>query len=487
MLSDYASKVFGEEIRTDSIITENRISAEQFFDKDEELNDFIPSVEDLRKLEFQENENLEAYTKTIATAWGLDSDSLAKGLMNLRVLKDLVEIINLGSGVKTPEEIIHLLSNKNRVYRDLPQWDEVGQFNPKERMLETLLGLVAEARDIDNPKSPFIYLQVQLWIRELSGVQYTVEEQARFSFRDQVDARQEVAALPPWYCRECNSSGWLGVKREDGDDFSKDINDIYQKYFDRHKNVYYLLPEKELSIADFQSSGYHPDDFLEVKLDPVSLRKIGANKEGIRLQALRNLKENKIEEICPCCNSSGTIAIIGTKIPTLSSIAVSQTLATDLDIADEQNCKVLAFTNSVQDAAHQAGFIESRNYRFTFRASLQKVINELNRPVSLELLADEFIYYWKANADESGEHALDAYLYRFFPKDYLGKASPRDFKIGDAYTTHFLEEFDQRIRWEVYSEFGFNARIGRTLEKTGASSVSFDPLLLSSLWDKMEQ
>src|SRR5690606_38099685 len=107
-------------------------------------------------------------------------------------------------------------------------------------------------------RAPFMYLQIQLWIRELSGVQYTLEEQAKFSFRDQVDAIQELAALPPWYCRECNNSGWLGVKLENSDAFTKDINEVYEKYFSRNKNVYFILSKDELKYEDFQATGYQP-------------------------------------------------------------------------------------------------------------------------------------------------------------------------------------------------------------------------------------
>src|SRR5690606_6599984 len=100
----------------------------------------------------------------------------------------------------------------------------------------------------------------------------------------------------------------------------------------------------------------------------------------------------------------------------------------------------LAFTNSVQDAAHQAGFIESRNYRFTFRASLQKVINELNHPVRLNELADSFITFWKQHGDETEQDHLSGYLYRFFPKEYVGKGSPKNFlETKSKYYDHFLK------------------------------------------------
>jgi len=474
LLAEYASKVFGEVVGTDAIIVENRVSTEDFFGPDGNLLDFIPLPHRLKDLVHWESEDFDTYLQAHIDIWQQDKAQLAQGLIQLKLVKDLVKVVNKAKGTRTVAEIIRDLSIANENYRKLPQWDPVHQYSPKDRILESLLTLIAAAKDLDNSRSPFMYLQVQLWIRELSGVQYTLEQPAKFSFRDQISASKEIAALPPWYCRECSSSGWLGVKPDNRDTFSKDINEIYEKFFSFNKNVYFILSGGQLTPDDWQASGYTFDDILQEKIHPIQLYIVSKDEEGLPIQAFRKLKNNKMEAICPCCNNAGTIAIIGTKIPTLSSIAVSQTLATDLDPEVDKNRKILAFTNSVQDAAHQAGFIEARNYRFTLRASIQKVINELKEPLQLDTLTSRFMDYWKRHADETGADPLGGYLYRFFPKDYAGKASPRDYLKGTLYDPRFLKEFDTRIQWEVFAEFGFNSRIGRTLEKTGASSVYFD-------------
>ena len=487
LLADYASKVFGETIDTEALITENRISGDQFFGEDDDkLLDFIPLPQRLKELVFNEDESFDDYLQAHIDIWQQDKQHLARGLMQLKLVKDLVTITSGEQGTYTVQEVMRELSVANTNFRKLAEWDAEHQYSPKERVLESLLTLIASAKAMDNPRPPFMYIQIQPWVREPSGVQYTLDEKASFSFRDQVDAQQEVVALPPWYCRECNSMGWLGVKPENRDVFSKEVNDIYEKFFARNKTVYFLLPGGELTADDLQASGYTPDDFLQEKIHPQLLHILDKKEEGgFPIQALRKLSDNRLEHICPCCNSSGTIAIIGTKIPTLSSIAVSQTLATDLDPAQDKYRKVLAFTNSVQDAAHQASFIEGRNYRFTLRASIQKVINQSGEALRLDKLVDEFINYWKQHADETGADSLSGYLHRFLPKDYLGKLSPENYRKGDKYYDDFLKEFDTRIQWEIYSEFGFNSLIGRTLEKTGASSIYFDTEKLTAAWEQM--
>lgn len=492
LLADYAQKLFGETISEESVITENRIAVEDFFDEDDTLLQFIPLPNKLKDLVYHERDSFESYIQGHVDAWQQESGKLARGLRQLKIVKDLLTLFSRGKDMLTRDEIMRELSLINDGFRTLPDWDAEHQYSPRERGLESLLTLIARARDEENSSIPFIYQQVQLWVRELSGVQYTLEDHPQFTFRDQIDARSELSALPPWYCRECSSSGWLGVRRDGAERFSKNIAEIYQMFVSNtqseviNKNLYYLLPKDELSLIDFRITGYEPTNFEKIKIDPVSLEVVADGKEGLEIQAVRKLSGEKAILTCPCCNSDDTTALVGTRIPTLSSIAVSQTLATDLDPADDRNRKVLAFTNSVQDAAHQAGFVESRNFRFTLRASIQKVINRQYEPIRLSDLSNEFIDYWKEHADTTGDDHLSGYFYRFFPKDYLGKITPADYQIGSGeYREYFIREFDLRVQHEIYSEFGFLSRIGRTLEKTGASSVCFDEEALNNSWDNI--
>ncbi|HBC30532.1 MAG TPA: DEAD/DEAH box helicase, partial [Clostridiales bacterium] len=63
LLSDYATKVFGETVGTDALITETRITPDRFFESDEVLNDFIPLPNRLKDLVYHERDNFEAYLK----------------------------------------------------------------------------------------------------------------------------------------------------------------------------------------------------------------------------------------------------------------------------------------------------------------------------------------------------------------------------------------------------------------------------------------
>ena len=92
-------------------------------------------------------------------------------------------------------------------------------------------------------------------------------------------------------------------------------------------------------------------------------------------------------------------------------------------------------------------------------------------PVTLECFFERFKDYWKK---EMG--TVKAYLYRFFPNDYLGEIDlAKDFRQKDGeYKQYFLDEFDLRIFWEIVSEFGLMTAFGRSLERTGSSAGSMN-------------
>lgn len=490
LLSDYASKIFGEKIDEECIIIENRLNVDDYFSKDG-LDNSLPEDKILHKTKPLTGEGYENYISRQLEVWNIDSTNLTTCLFQLQIVRDIVKVVNTGSGIKTLEEIQKKLSDINKTFRSVAQWDGTYKFSPKEAIVISLLALITEAKVVDpitGRKSPFLYSQTQLWVRELSGLLRVVSENPNFAWKEDIDQSNSYLGLPPWFCRDCGASGWLGVKHDNKERFEKDITDVYNKYFTNHKHIYFINRTSWFSQLDVNNTGYEASDTIQKCINNSNFElEENKHENSTNITAFRKLDNNsKNDHVCPECNTKNTVSIIGTRIATLSSISVSQTLSTDLDEQDEKDRKLLSFTNSVQDAAHQAGFIEARNYRFTFRSSLQKIINDFNKPVSLDSLSKEFIKYWKNNSDNSGKSPLDAYYYRFFPSDYIGKSTPDDYKNHGSYDKHFIEEFDYRIIWEIYSEFGYNAIIGRTLEKTGSSGIIFDDQSLENVWELME-
>jgi DEAD/DEAH box helicase domain-containing protein len=484
LLISYAEKVYGEHFDEDSLITEHRVSVNDFFEEDDALDKYIPRQIGLIDSRLGENETYATYILRQKRLWqipeSVDDILLGEELKKIKLVKDLVACTN--QGIKNLADLLKELADKNSDFKRLSEWDTANEFNPREEILNSLLALISEAKAGAKKKFPFLFLQVQLWVRELSGVLRELGVTPKFVWKDSVGEKGEPQAMPSYYCRECGSSGWLGVKDDNKNHLSNDNNQVYEYFFSNHKNVYFITTPDHKHIPE-----YEPENTIDSYLNSVDLNLSSTEgKKNFKIHAVRKLKDSRSRHICPECNTENTLGIIGTKIATLSSITVSQVLASDLDPRKERLRKILAFTNSVQDAAHQAGFVEARNYRFTFRSSLQKVINQINKPLTLKELQDEFITYWKNNSDESGKNNEEGYFYRFLPSDYKGKIDlSSDYRFKNKFTEEFKREFDLRMKWEVVSEFGYNALIGRTLEKSGASAVKFDEDKLVQVFPKI--
>lgn len=491
LLTEYAQTVFGEAFDDEAIISEKRLSVDEFIPfPDNDLETFIPRLAGITESRMGENENYYDYIRRQKKLWQIpetiDDVSLGNELKKFKITRDILHLTS--TGIISIQELITKLVDRNNELRKLPEIDTASGINPREEVLNSLLALIAEAKMPGPKKFPFLYLQIQIWIRELSGLLREISDDPVFSWRDKIAVKNEVKALPPWFCRECGASGWLGLKSDNKNSFEQDIPIIYEHFFNNHKNIYFVNSGTD---SHKPMDEYEPTDALYdryVSRFDLSIHDTRGD-DRIKIIAVRKLYNSKARHVCPECSTENTVSIIGTRVATLSSITVSQILASDLDNRDEKYRKVLAFTNSVQDAAHQAGFIEARNYRFTFRSSLQRVLNELKKPVSIEELQKEFISYWKQSPGESGKEDAESYYYRFFPSDYRGKTNlSYDFRnpVTHKFTQDFCTEFDYRVTWEIASEFGFNASIGRTLEKTGASAVLFPEEKLKEVYSELK-
>jgi DEAD/DEAH box helicase domain-containing protein len=488
LLTQYATDVFGEKFLPDAVIVEHRLSSEEFYTiPDDKLDNFLPRLLGLQQSRLGLDEEYHAYIARQKKLWQIPETisayELAKELKKLKIVKEISTLCS--EGILSIHQLIQKLNKINPNFNTIIAYDAIYEYYPKEEVITSILALIAEAKADEKERFPFLFLQIQIWIRELSGVLRVFSEQPKFTWRDKIGGKNEAAALPPYFCRECGASGWLANKQDNRNQFELDPLEVYEQYFTNHKNIYFVNYNTE---SHFKIEEYEPTANLTSYVHEVDLKfQDTPAKKRINLLAYRKVKENKALHTCPECNANNDMSIIGTRIATLNSITTSQILASNLDERGEKYRKVLAFTNGVQDAAHQAGFIESRNYRFTFRASLQKVINEINKSVDLLTLKDTFIKYWKSHADPTEKKHLEAYFYRFFPADRIGEARVEDFRnlTTNSFSKTFEKEFDTRVFWEIISEFGYNAGIGRTLEKTSSSAPSFNHEKLEGVFSKI--
>lgn len=360
LLRKYASDVFGESFDADSVIVEDRIEVKKIGNAAN--NDFIPELEDLPQTRFGLDDTYDEYIIRQQSLWHLQNASLAEGLAELRIVRDITDIA-YNSYISAPN-LIAKLADKNEKFRALPESAYKGVESPRLAVLSSLLALIAAAKKGVKPQFPFLYLQVQLWLRELSGFLRIMSNEVKFTWRKDVNKEdKQQLALPAYFCRECGDSGWIAYKTKKSNSLDKDPGKTAIQFINNNENCWLLnlCKDDNKPIEEYQGiteswwidpADLHvydqQDEEKENRIHVYAMRKIDAGKHG---------KNPRFVQSCPSCCSDNSLAIIGTKVATMASVAISQIMSSDLDGEVEANRKILAFTNSVQDAAHQAGFL----------------------------------------------------------------------------------------------------------------------------------
>lgn len=484
-LCDYATNVFGETFYENNVIEEHRIPVDEYIDV---VTTSIPDGKLIKECVFNNNDTVDTYMKRLCKYWLKKSDATpieaGQILRRMGIVRDL--LYALKDGILTLDELQNRLED-NTEFRRLRQ-----QYTEKTCgiAIENLLALIAYAkRPLSDSKTiPMLYLQVQLWQRELSGILRYVQKEPEFTWRGGIKADEDRVALPMYFCRDCGASGWITRRLATDDRYCSDVRTVNMAFANKEKDVYLLNTEVKRHEA---VDDYLGDNAISVthyvKLNNLSESSV-SDSDTIRLRVCSKSSSNrngnqKFARTCPECNGGDTICQIGGRTSTLSSVAISQVLSSDFDHANADERKILVFTNSVQDAAHQAGFYEARTYRFLFRQSMQKYINTLSVPVNLVDLQKGFKEYWH-------EQLTDEEFYnRFLPADLAKHIDLRkNYRIsgeGSDFMDSFKHEFELRVDWEILSEFALTAQLGRTLEKTGASASFFRRDVLAEVYAHM--
>ena len=468
-LCDYASDVFGEIFKEENVIEEHRIPVEEYINVD---NNILPDAKLIKSCEFGDSDTVDTYMKRLCKIWLKDSSisSVDAGvaLRRMGLVKSLLNILN--SGILSLDEIQTKLIDQDSSFRRLYLLD-----GEKASLIaiESILALIAYAkRPLNNSGKliPMLYLQVQLWQRELSGILRYFQKEPEFVWRHSLKKDEDRIALPMYFCRECGASGWITRRLATDDRYCSDITTINKSFMNHEKEIMLLNIESKkheaiddyvnenavnvtyyVGLKDLRQASASDSDTLRVRVCSKTTSTRGGNQ--------------KFASYCPECNSN-SICQIGGRTSTLSSVAISQVLSSDFDHADERERKLLVFNNSVQDAAHQAGFYEARTFRFLFRQSMQQYINTLDEPLNIVELQKGFKKFWKDKLTE------EDYYNRFLPADLASHIDLRhNYREGNGFMQSFKKEFDVRVDWEIVSELGLMSQLGRTLEKTGSSAT----------------
>lgn len=324
-----------------------------------------------------------------------------------------------------------------------------------------------------------ITVDVHVWIRELTRVDRTldsVEPGFRWS-DDGVFDDDVIGSLPAIYCRTCGRSGWGALLEPTGRSLAKRTEKIRGRHAsgdERFRALIFAPGEAgsqtiaEDLDASFESVGTVSGTtimWLNVIERVLAAQKDSVSDEQKFIPVLTHTgpdagKSSK-QDVCPSCGAKDSIRFLGSAIATQLSVTLSGLLATKG--MDDKERRALVFTDSVQDAAHRAGFVQARSYALTLRSLMRECLEE--GPLALVDLPS-------AMMEKAGRNATQRYA--LLPPEL---ADRERFERYWRYPNRRLMKEERlvgkRLSFDVQLEFGLRNSVGRTLEATGTATADF--------------
>jgi len=463
-LCSFASRIFGVRFDASAIIGEKRRSvADVCADIDFSLP--VPEPKYLLSLDQLDLDGLaEAFTGVHFD----DAQAVGDRLIRHRLTASLLRVAG-----DQPRQWGDAVAS---IAQQIPEWGDALTRDAAsvEAALEHFVALISQARGRtgDGGSRALFSVEVQLWIREVTRLKRAISLSPKFRWADASTILADTSAeleLPSIYCTACGRSGWLGVANRASGRGAGAIErlvydhttDPYQASVrDRDRTRAILRANKgepDLLWLDSVTGQVHADDDKNKPRIPVLVA--GWNTDETS-EVARDEAAKRQE--CPSCNTHDAIRFLGSRITTLASVGITQMFGSDL-VADNER-KLLAFTDSVQDASHRAAFFSGRTHRFNLRATLSAALQSTGR-LALPSVAETVL----ARASDS-EHPLDD-LFSLVPpdllwEDWLGAA----WKAPESLAGYQAREgLAKRLSFDAVLEAGLRSRLGRTLETTGTA------------------
>jgi len=463
-IREFASNIFSEEFDGDSVVQEYRITSSEFFEDSDEYILFYPQPSQLQELDFRNYSNMSDYIKVQYELWfnhpadDVETDifkvELGNQLKKLFFFKLLLDTLN--GNIKSRDSVI------DAFIRRIPIKSSNDYF---ENMINSLLALTSWAKNekVGNNYPPFLFVRVQVWLRELARMVATLDEKPILTYSDDLKPDEIKLHYPVIHCRDCHATGWGGVKKVGNGEIQSDLDLFYQAFFSHDSRVKFFFPIEDRA-HDLTGHVYY------ISKSGIEIFDKDDEHNGIKVYEPNNIdSKGKSHSNCPFCNSKNSLTILGSRAASLTSVLIGQNFTSNYN--DDK--KLIAFSDSVQDAAQRAGFFGARSYQFTIRSALQQALDAYGGEVCLTDFSDVVSKYWQSIFQDDKQYAAtliapDMEWLREY--DNLVKTD----ELNDP--KNLIDLIDKRIDWMIHSEYGYKSHIGRTLERSAASTLYVDGL-----------
>jgi len=473
----FAERVFGQSFDESAVIGEQRRTVDEVC-PELDLAMPLPDPVSLFMLDPTDADALAlAFTGELFDDPQLVGDRLLRHSLTARLL-------NIASATpRSWDDVVLTLAART------PEWAQAAADDPDlvAAALQRFVGLLSTARGRTSSGKirPLFSIEVQVWIREVTRLSRSIQRSARFNWADTASSDPNGALeLPAIYCTQCGRSGWLGVANR-----AAGMGDLAIERLDPMTSTdpyVVALRERERSRTLMSASPGEPDVLW---LDPEDGQVRFTDPQNSRIPVLVGgmtgddktadaRDEAAKHQQCPSCGSRDAIRFLGSRVTTLASVGITQMFGSSA-VADDER-KLLAFTDSVQDASHRAAFFSGRVHRFNLRATLSGALQTKGR-VPLGDVASTVLTV----ADLESKPA-DA-VFSLIPPDLVWE----DW-LSDAWVHHGSPKADSaraaieaRLSFDAVLEAGLRSRLGRTLETTGTAVA--EVLVGDDEWDRLDQ
>ncbi|WP_322996266.1 DEAD/DEAH box helicase [Castellaniella sp.] len=479
-LRDYARQIFGVPFEPDSVVTENRQSVGDFLE-DATVDFMFPFRPDAAA---QLDPSQYTSPEDAVAAWyGLFfpgepepvdvrdkawRQELGKKLKQHQLFVNLLKLLK-GSVIEAAEL-------KESFARNMPTATDaqVGL------VLDALLVLVAWALREGN--QPLVTLRMQLWVRELRrmvGKLSTKHADVVLRSERDLPSQRDGVYLPMVQCSQCRTTGWISRLVQGTNKLSTKLDEIYNTWFSGRPEAARFYAAQSVGHAHVDGINQHvcvscgnlqPGDGTCLACGNQELLAI-FRVTAQRSQTSGMAQFTRHDSTCPACGERDELLLLGARNATLGSQVVEATWASVFN--DDK--KLIAFSDSVQDAAHRAGFFGARTYVNNARMALAQVMDEIvQTPVSWT----EFLN--KANTQFAQPGSVLNMDDERLVSEFIGpnmtwqrdwaEELPKNLRLPAG--SKLPGRVRKRLLWQAVSEMTYLSKRGRTLERVGKATLS---------------
>ncbi len=500
----YAGQVFSTEFDETAVIREDRLSAEEFLDKSVKHAQW-PDPNTLQAMQPGNYSTNEDYIVAHAQLW---LDEPPRDLASKDENRRITAAAELADKLKE-HEAFHVLLKQCRGVTDvsilIDDWAKRMRTTQggARATLESLCALISHARiivpdkDAGNQESaddgqkeirsqPLLQVRWQLWLRELRRLVASVSPEPILAFADDLPEQVSPVHLPVVHCRECYATAWASYRPPNEPRLGAELRSIYSAYFGQSPDTCIVFP---LGADESPSSGLskHLCTACGLLMSEDSEQCYVCKSTELLRIWLPDMNQKHQEDganvlrfhnDCPQCGAKDGLSLIGSRAASLGSVLIGRLYGTVYN----DDHKLIAFSDSVQDAAHRAGFFGARTWRQVMRQGMLQAIRQRLHDMPLPHVADNFGSYWREKLGDETFCATFIAPNVEWLKDWEELkekgALPENSNLSDRWV-------QRRMVWEVISEFGHASRIGRTLERSGQATVTPDMDQLQRMAESM--